>query len=90
MVTSAQSPQMTAEEYLEWESLQENRHEYCNGEVSAMESGTKDSDMLAFNLRLALYDHIEERGYQMSGLGCKSTNSERAILPLPRFNCELR
>ena len=71
MVTSAQSRQMTAEEYLEWESLQENRHEYCNGEVSAMESGTKDSDMLAFNLRLALYDRIEERGYKMSGLGVK-------------------
>ena len=62
---------MTADEYLEWESHQEIRHEYCNGEVFAMSGGTKDHDELPFNLRRQLIDQVERDGCRMSGSDVK-------------------
>ena len=41
MIAEPQYPQkMTAEEYLEWESKQELRYEYIDGEIFAMTGGT--------------------------------------------------
>ena len=67
MIASPQPQRMTPEEYLVWETHQEIRHEYCNGEVFAMAGGTKNHDKLAFNLRRALADSIEAQGCDMSG-----------------------
>jgi Uma2 family endonuclease len=44
MIANLQPQKMTVEEYLAWESRQELRHEYCNGEVFAMAGGTKNHD----------------------------------------------
>ena len=71
MIASPQRQQMTAEEYLEWESLQELRYEYCDGEVLAMSGGTKGHDRIAFNLRRALSDGVDERQCEMSGSDVK-------------------
>lgn len=62
---------MTPAEYLEWESHQEIRHEYCDGEVFAMAGGTKDHDDLAFNLRLTLIAQVRKQGCRMSGSDVK-------------------
>lgn len=62
---------MTADEYLSWESHQETRHEYCDGEVFAMAGGTKNYDEIAFNLRRLLIDNVENDGCRMSGSDVK-------------------
>jgi Uma2 family endonuclease len=66
MIASPQPQAMTAEEYLEWESQQAFRHEYCNGKVIAMAGGTKNHDKLAFSLRRALSDRVEQQGYDIA------------------------
>ena len=71
MIAIPQSQRMTAKEYLEWESHQEIRHEYCKGEVFAMAGGTKNHDKLAFNLRKALDDRVAEDGCDMTGSDVK-------------------
>ena len=71
MIASVQPQQMTVEEYLEWESRQELRYEYCNGDVFAMSGGTKKHDELAFNLRRSLIDRVAEQGCSMSGSDVK-------------------
>ena len=71
MIASIQPQQMTVEEYLEWESRQELRYEYCNGDVFAMSGGTKTHDELAFNLRRSLIDRVAEQGCSMSGSDVK-------------------
>lgn len=71
MIASPKRQQMTAEEYLEWESCQELRYEYCDGEVFAMSGGTKDHDKIAFNLRRALSDRVNEQNCDMTGSDVK-------------------
>ncbi len=71
MIAIPQPRYMTADNYLKWESQQEIRHEYCNGEVSAMAGGTKNHDELAFNVRRLLIDKVESDGCRMSGSDVK-------------------
>ena len=67
MVTSSQQPlKMTVEEYLEWESQQEIRHEYVNGELFAMTGGTIPHNDIALNLYRALYPHLRSRGCRVN------------------------
>jgi len=61
-----QPPQMTVEEYLEWESQQEVRHEYVNGELFAMTGGTIPHNDIALNLYRALYPHLRSRGCRIN------------------------
>ncbi len=61
MVATPQQPQkMTVEEYLEWESYQDIRYEYVNGEVFAMTGGIPHND-IALNLYTALRPHLRSR-----------------------------
>ncbi|MEO1619946.1 MAG: Uma2 family endonuclease [Cyanobacteria bacterium J06632_3] len=62
MVASPQSFYMTAEEYLEWEPLQELRYEYCNGQVIAMAGGTLPHNDLALNIYSALRPEARKKG----------------------------
>ncbi|MBD2579894.1 Uma2 family endonuclease [Oscillatoria sp. FACHB-1406] len=55
-------PQMTVEEYLEWESQQELRHEYIEGEIIAMTGGTIPHTKIYLNLYTALRPHLRQRG----------------------------
>ncbi|MGD1898038.1 MAG: Uma2 family endonuclease [Phormidesmis sp.] len=83
MMASLQSHHMSANEYLAWESKQEIRHEYCNGEVFAMAGGTKDHDKLAFNLRKALDARVEEQGCDMTGSDVKVMVNEGMFYRYP-------
>jgi Uma2 family endonuclease len=40
---------MSAEEYLSWEAMQQERHEFWDGEVVAMSGGTKKHNRVSFN-----------------------------------------
>ncbi|MGB7273634.1 MAG: Uma2 family endonuclease [Geitlerinemataceae cyanobacterium] len=62
IATPQKLPQMTIEEYLEWEPLQNLRYEYVNGEVFAMTGGTIPHNDLALNLYRTLYPHLRPRG----------------------------
>lgn len=55
-------PKMTAEEYLEWESQQEFRYEYIEGEVLAMTGGTIPHTKIYLNFYRMLYPHLRQRG----------------------------
>lgn len=59
MIAIPQPLRMTADEYLEWESQQEIRHEYCDGEVSGIAGGTKGHNRVALNLYSELVDKVD-------------------------------
>ena len=65
MVANRQSQPMTSQEYLEWESTQQIRYEYINGEVFAMTAGTKPHNRIALNLATALDSHVAQRGCEI-------------------------
>jgi Uma2 family endonuclease len=56
---------MTPAEYLEWESQQEGRHEYLNGEVYAMTGGTLPHNTIAINLTALLKNPVRSRGCRL-------------------------
>ncbi|WP_293368857.1 Uma2 family endonuclease [Nevskia sp.] len=43
-------PKMTFDEFLEWESRQEQRHEFVNGLVYAMAGGSKNHNRIVLNI----------------------------------------
>ncbi|MEP0874127.1 Uma2 family endonuclease [Trichocoleus desertorum AS-A10] len=59
MIASPQ-PQLSAEEYLAWETQRETRHEYVNGAIIAMTGGSVAHNLLALNLYSALRPHLRE------------------------------
>ncbi|PZO19496.1 MAG: hypothetical protein DCF25_08380 [Leptolyngbya foveolarum] len=66
MIASSKPLKMTAEEYLEWESRQKLRYEYCDGEVFAMAGGTKGHNRSALNLYGALVDKVDASGCEIN------------------------
>jgi Uma2 family endonuclease len=52
---------MTYEKYLVWESTQEVRHEYCNGEVIAMAGSTRNHNRVSGNCFKSLDDVLADR-----------------------------
>ncbi|BAY90757.1 MULTISPECIES: Uma2 family endonuclease [unclassified Tolypothrix] len=66
MVASQQPPKMTVEEYLAWESQQDLRYEYVNGEVFAMTGGTIPHNDIALNFYTALRPHLRARGCRVN------------------------
>ena len=52
---------MSYEEYLVWESTQEVRHEYFNGEVIAMAGGTRNHNRVSFNFSKILDAALSDR-----------------------------
>jgi Uma2 family endonuclease len=54
-------PEITPEEYLQWEAKQEYRNEYIDGEIVAMTGGTIAHTKIYLNLYRALYPHLSSR-----------------------------
>ncbi len=52
---------MSYDEYLTWESTQEMRHEYCDGEVIAMAGGTRTHNRVAINFLSILNSALADR-----------------------------
>ena len=52
---------MSYEEYVNWESTQEMRHEYCDGEVIAMAGGTLKHNRISGNAFKFLDDALADR-----------------------------
>ena len=66
MISSAPLPQMSAAEYLDWESRQELRYEYINGEIVAMTGGTIPHNDIAINLLAALLPSVRASGCRIN------------------------
>jgi Uma2 family endonuclease len=65
-------PKCTPAEYLAWESKQEFRHEYIDGEILAMTGGTIDHSKIAVNFSTMLRNHLR-------GTGCTVLNSDAKV-----------
>lgn len=62
-------PRFTSEEYFAWEQEQSVRHEYIDGEVSAMTGGTVNHGQIGVNFTLLLGNHLR-------GSGCRVLSSD--------------
>jgi Uma2 family endonuclease len=62
MIAVPSPSKMTADAYLLWESQQEMRHEYFDGEIFAMSGGTLAHNQLALNLYSALRPPLQQKG----------------------------
>jgi Uma2 family endonuclease len=69
MIASLKSPGFTPQEYFDWEELQQERHEYFDGEVYAMAGGSLVHGRIGLNVGSLLQSHV-------SGSGCITYNSD--------------
>ncbi|GAC1503563.1 MAG: Uma2 family endonuclease [Chamaesiphon sp.] len=84
MIATPQHPQkMTIEEYLVWESQQDIRYEYVNGEIFAITGGTIPHNDIALNLYRALYLHLRSRGCRVNVSDVKMQVSSKSIYYYP-------
>ncbi|SKB11351.1 conserved hypothetical protein [Planktothrix sp. PCC 11201] len=91
MIAEPQYPQkMTAEEYLEWESKQELRYEYIDGEILAMTGGTLSHAKIYLNLYRALYPHLRQRGCEayVSDVKVQASEKSRYFYPDLVVTCD--
>ncbi len=63
------APHLTSDEYLAWEEIQLEKHEYINGEVSAMSGGSVNHGRIAIRLTGLFDTHLD-------GSGCITGNSD--------------
>lgn len=59
------SPQLNPEDYLEWEAQSGVKHEYINGQVSAMAAASDAHITLALNLATLLRPTVRQRGCRL-------------------------
>ncbi|MBO1349638.1 MAG: Uma2 family endonuclease [Hormoscilla sp. GUM202] len=85
-------PEMTPQEYLEWEEQQPIKHEYVNGYVYAMAGGTIPHNIIAVNLTNALKNHLKGKGCLVLSADAKLGISEQGPFHYPdvMVTCDLR
>jgi Uma2 family endonuclease len=59
MLAQAEFAYKTPQEYLDWEALQEFRHEYLDGQILAMTGGTIPHNLIGLNLATLLKSHLK-------------------------------
>lgn len=87
-----QLPIFTPEEYFAWEEQQKEKHEYFDGEVYAMSSGTLNHSRIAVNVTTLLDNHLAEGGCQVlnSDARIKIQRSEKYVYPDVSVTCDDR
>jgi len=76
MAMGLPSPAMTASEYLAWERMQPERHEYFRGEVFRMAGGSLRHNALAAAI-------IRDLGMATRGTPCRVLTSDQRIVTWP-------
>jgi Uma2 family endonuclease len=71
---------MTLEEFLAWEDLQPERHEFYSGEVFAMVGGRRIHERVIGNLSRRLGNHLEGSACQVFAAGMKLELSDNMVL----------
>ena len=92
MIASPQLQWMSPQEYLEWEPMQQLRHEYIEGEVFAMTGGTKPHNRIAGNLYTALDSHLAQSSCEVyiSDVKVQVTTANSYCYPDVVVTCDLR
>lgn len=91
MIANPQDYQkMTVEEYLKWESQQEIRHEYVDGEILAMTGGSIPHNDIALSFYRALYPHLRQRGCRVnvSDVKVQANQNSRYFYPDLVVTCD--
>ncbi|PSO50847.1 MAG: hypothetical protein BRC33_02180 [Cyanobacteria bacterium SW_9_44_58] len=65
MVTQTEKPTYTPQQYLEFETVSEERHEYHNGEIIPVTGGTPNHNEIAGNLYILLKLALKNQGYRI-------------------------
>lgn len=65
MITQAEKPTYTPQQYLEFETASEERHEYHNGEIIPVTGGTPNHNEIAGNLYILLKLALKNQGYRI-------------------------
>lgn len=60
-------PRLTPQEYLDWERLQETRHEYVNGEIHAMTGASRKHNLVCLSFASVLYTRMRGKPYEVYG-----------------------
>ncbi len=83
MISGARIPKMTAAQYLVWESQQELRYEYINGEIVAMTGGTIAHNDIAINLLTILLPKVRASGCRINMADVKLCVNEAGLYYYP-------
>ncbi|MEE3719220.1 Uma2 family endonuclease [Tumidithrix elongata RA019] len=83
MIAQPQQSHMTPQEYLEWESHQQIRHEYIDGEVFAMAGGTRSHNRIALNLATSLDSYLQNKGCEFYASDVKVQLSKASAYHYP-------
>lgn len=76
----------TREEYLEFETASEERHEYVNGEIRLMPGGTPDHNEIAINLATLLKSTLRGKPYRIFGADQRLWIPDRNLYTYPDLN----
>ncbi len=92
MIAIPDKPNMTLEEFFQWEVQQDSKYEYINGEVYAMTGRTVPHSAIAVNLLAALRPHARGRFCQVLSSDAKVAISDAgpSFYPDVQVTCDPR
>ena len=92
MITLISPPDLSAQEYLDWEVQQEARYEYEYGEIIAMTGGKLDNNEIALNLIVLIRNHLRGKGCRVLGVDAKLMTIPSNVYYFPDLvvSCDLR
>ncbi|MEL6815103.1 MAG: Uma2 family endonuclease [Cyanobacteria bacterium J06598_3] len=85
-------PQLTPEEYFEWEEQQRDKHEYIDGKVYAMSGGSVNHSRISIRMTALLDNHVTDRGCIAgnSDLKVQIANTQNYTYPDASVTCDER
>lgn len=86
------TPRLTPDEYLVWEEVQLEKHEYINGEVYAMSGGSVNHGRIAIRLTSLFDTHLDRSGCITgnSDIKVKIVEAQNYIYPDASVTCDDR
>lgn len=72
---------MTVEEFIAWEELQDDRYEFLNGEITAMVGGTSNHSQIAGNIHVALANRLRGMPSRAYEAGLKVVTASAVLYP---------
>ena len=83
MIQTLEQRTYTHEEYLEFETASDERHEYVNGEIRPITGGTPDHNEIAINLATLLKTTLRGKPYRIFGADQRLWIPDRNLYTYP-------
>ncbi len=83
MIQTLEQHTYTHEEYLEFETASDERHEYVNGEIRPITGGTPDHNEIAINLATLLKTTLRGKPYRIFGADQRLWIPDRNLYTYP-------